>query len=53
MVLMGFLSAFLPFEVDDYFKVIKRNVKEDYFKINQSAFLKGREEYYVRSYRHQ
>jgi len=45
MVLMGFLSNFLPFEINDYFKVIKRNIKKDYLKINQDAFLKGREFY--------
>uniref|UniRef100_A0A7V3ZTX8 Indolepyruvate oxidoreductase subunit beta n=1 Tax=candidate division WOR-3 bacterium TaxID=2052148 RepID=A0A7V3ZTX8_UNCW3 len=45
MVLMGFLSQFLPFEVDDYFKVMVRNIKKDYLKINQDAFLKGREFY--------
>lgn len=43
IILLGFLSNFLDFKLEDYFKVIERNVKKEYLEINKKAFLKGRE----------
>lgn len=44
IVLLGFLSNFLDFELNDYFKAIERNVRKEYLEINKKAFIKGREE---------
>ncbi|MEO0097853.1 MAG: indolepyruvate oxidoreductase subunit beta [candidate division WOR-3 bacterium] len=43
IILLGFLSNFLDFKLEDYFKVLERNIKKQYLEINKKAFLKGRE----------
>lgn len=45
IVLLGFLSNFLDFKVEDYFKVFERNIKKEFLEINKKAFLKGRESF--------
>ncbi len=42
IILLGFLSNFLDFKLEDYFKVLERNIKKEYLEINKKAFLKGR-----------
>ncbi len=43
IILLGFLSNFLDFKIEDYFKVMERNIKKEYLEINKKAFQKGRE----------
>ncbi|MEO0087808.1 MAG: indolepyruvate oxidoreductase subunit beta [candidate division WOR-3 bacterium] len=43
IILLGFLSNFLDFKLEDYFKVLERNIKKEYLEINKKAFQKGRE----------